>query len=57
MIIKRGHDQQDAIRPQSPGFGNLVRCQHKILAQHREGYGGAGGDQEFIFTLKIVAVS
>jgi hypothetical protein len=54
--IERGGDQQDGVGAHGARFGDLIGIDHEILAQHRQGAGGAGRLQIFRAALEILAV-
>ena len=55
-IIKRGHDQEDAVSAEGSGFGNLCYIDDEILAQNWQPDSGARGHQKFRCPLKPRAI-
>ncbi len=56
-VIERGDDQQDGVGTHRAGFIDLIRVDHEVLAQHRQGAGGAGGLEIFRGALEKLPVS
>jgi hypothetical protein len=51
-VAEARHDQQNGVRAPQPGFVNLIRLEHEVLAQRRERDRGACRGKEFGCTLK-----
>ena len=56
-IINHRHDQQNAIRPPSPGLRHLISVKHEVLAQGGKGAGLARFGEELRGALEARRVS
>ena len=55
-VFKTGHDQEYAVGAERTRFDNLIRVDHKVLADDRQAASGARGLQMCIAALKKTLV-
>ena len=55
-VVQRGDDQQHTVGAQCPGFDDLVRVDHEVLANHRQGAGRTRLLQVRIGALEVVDI-